>query len=91
MWYQVLFQGNHVGYAESDDGILWRKPVMDIIQHAGQPTNFVVSEFDADKSGGRCHNPSVILRPKETNPARCDGCMGLTEWDTRESLFPAMA
>ncbi len=82
MWYQVLFQGNHVGYAESNDGIHWRKPALDIIQHAGQPTNFVVSEFDADKSGGRCHNPSVILRPNETNPARryalygFDGKMG---------------
>ena len=23
MWYQILSRGNHVGYAESDDGIHW--------------------------------------------------------------------
>ena len=70
MWYQVLFQGNHVGYAESDDAIHWQKPALDIIHYEGQSTNFVVSEFDAEKSGGRCHNPNVILRPNNPNPER---------------------
>ena len=56
MWYQILFQGNHVGYAESTDGVHWQKPALDIIQYEGQSTNFVVSEFDMEKSGGRCHN-----------------------------------
>ena len=70
MWYQVLFQGNHVGYAESSDAVHWQKPALDIIQYQGQSTNFVVSEFDVEKSGGRCHNPNVILRPNETNPER---------------------
>ncbi len=70
MWYQVLFQGNHVGYAESNDAVHWQKPALDVIQYQGQSTNFVVSEFDAEKSGGRCHNPNVIHRPNETNPER---------------------
>ena len=70
MWYQVLFQGNHVGYAESTDAIHWQKPALDIIQYQGQSTNLVVSEFDVEKSGGRCHNPSVIHRPNEANPER---------------------
>jgi len=68
MWYQVLFQGNHVGYAESDDAIHWQKPALDTIQYEGRSTNFVVSEFDTEKSGGRCHNPNVILRPNAPNP-----------------------
>ena len=67
MWYQVQFQGNHVGYAESSDAVHWEKPTLDIIHYQGQSTNFVVSEFDAEKSGGRCHNPNVILRPNDTN------------------------
>ncbi len=83
MWYQVLFQGNHVGYAESNDGVQWRKPALDFVQYQGRSTNFVVSEFDVEQSGGgRCHNPSVIRRPQENNPARrfalygFDGKMG---------------
>ncbi|MEQ1824824.1 MAG: hypothetical protein ABL921_02730 [Pirellula sp.] len=70
IWYQVLFQGNHVGYAESTDGIVWHKNNLDVIRYQGSPTNLVVSEFDVEKTGGRCHNPSVIVRPREADPMR---------------------
>ena len=63
MWYQVLNQGNHVGYAESRDGVTWTKPELGIIQHEGRPTNLVVSAFQPDVTGGVCHNPSVVMRP----------------------------
>jgi hypothetical protein len=66
LWYQVLTRGNHVGYAESVDGIHWTKPELDIVAHEGLKTNFVVSAHDPGASGGgHCHNPSVIVRPGE--------------------------
>ncbi len=52
LWYQVLYQGNHVGYAESEDGIHWRKPELPIISYQGNQTNLVVSAFDAAKTEG---------------------------------------
>lgn len=63
MWYQLLFEGNHTGYAESVDGIQWTKPELDIFEYRGSKTNLVVSDLDTTKTGGHCHNPSVIFRP----------------------------
>lgn len=64
MWYQLLHEGNHVGYAESQDGVHWTKPALGIIEFKGsRANNLVVSAFDpAAAGGGHCHNPSVIRR-----------------------------
>lgn len=72
MWFQLLTRGNHVGYAESSDGIHWTKPDLGIIDYSGSKTNnLVVSAYDpAATGGGYCHNPSVVLRPQETDPQR---------------------
>ena len=72
MWYQVLNKGNHVGYAESRDGIAWTKPELGLISINGsRANNLVVSAFDESTTGaGQCHNPSVVRRPGETDPAR---------------------
>lgn len=70
MWYQILFHGNHVGYAESSDAVHWHKPNLEFIRYEGQPTNLVVSEFEPEKTGGRCHNPTVIRRTGDTDPER---------------------
>ncbi|MFO0922536.1 MAG: hypothetical protein U0905_08645 [Pirellulales bacterium] len=70
MWYQVLHEGNHVGYAESQDGIQWTKVVQNVISYEGQATNFVVSDLDANRTGGHCHNPSVIDRGTQVDPRR---------------------
>ncbi|MCC6511683.1 MAG: hypothetical protein IT423_21465 [Pirellulaceae bacterium] len=70
LWYQILFQGNHVGYAESTDGVHWAKPELDVVTYEGKPTNLVVSEFDTAKTGGVCHNPTVIPRPHDPDPNR---------------------
>lgn len=71
MWYQLLFQGNHIGYAESEDGVRWTKPDLPIIEYGGTPTNLVVSAFEPNKTGGgNCHNPSVIVRPAATDVQR---------------------
>ncbi|MBI3467908.1 MAG: hypothetical protein HY000_33290 [Planctomycetes bacterium] len=69
MWYQVLTRGNHVGYAESHDGVHWTKPELGIIEFDGsKANNLVVSAYQpAVAGGGHCHNPSVILRPEEAD------------------------
>jgi len=39
MWY---ITGGAVAYAESDDGVVWHKPKMDIVTVDGQPTNLLL-------------------------------------------------
>ncbi|MCA9192328.1 MAG: hypothetical protein KDB03_11215 [Planctomycetales bacterium] len=78
LWYQLLNQGNHVGYAESADGIHWTKPELDIVSHEGKKTNLVVSAFAPDLFDGvQCHNPSVISCPLSPHPDRRYALYGL--------------
>ncbi len=71
LWYQVLNQGNHVGYAESLDGVVWTKPELGLIAYEGsKANNLVVSAFQPEVTGGTCHNPSVIRRHGEPDPAK---------------------
>jgi len=46
MWYTVIHRpwNMYLAYAESDDGIEWRKPLLDIYEHDGQKTNIVFTE-----------------------------------------------
>lgn len=71
MWYQCIHRGNHVGYAESADGIAWTKPALGIIEHMGsKANNMLISALQPEVTGGVCHNPSVIHCPWEPDPAR---------------------
>lgn len=71
LWYQVLHKGNHVGYAESTDGVHWVKPQLGLIDFEGAATNLVVSALHPEVcGGGHCHNPGVVRRPAETDPQR---------------------
>ncbi len=71
MWYQILNKGNHVGYAESGDGIHWTKPDLGIIEFDGsKANNLCVSAFQPGVTGGECHNPSVIRCPQATDPQK---------------------
>jgi predicted GH43/DUF377 family glycosyl hydrolase len=72
LWYQLLNNGNHVGYAESRDGIRWTKPPLDIIDfNRSKANNLVVSAFQSEATGGgHCHNPSVIRCPGAADPER---------------------
>lgn len=72
LWYQVLHAGNHVGYAESADGLNWVKPELGLIEFQGsKANNFVVSAFQPEATGGgHCHNPGVVQRPGEPDPRR---------------------
>lgn len=47
MWY---YAGGNVGYAESEDGLRWRKPNLGVIAHQGRDTNLVVRRDEADGS-----------------------------------------
>ena len=44
LWYQTHRQdvGSALGYAESDDGLVWRRPIQDVIERDGKPTNFAL-------------------------------------------------
>ncbi len=71
MWYQVLNRGNHVCYAESRDGVTWTKPDLGLIEYEGsKANNLVVSVLQPEVTGGTCHNPSVVRRPGESDPAK---------------------
>ncbi|HCP11564.1 MAG TPA: hypothetical protein DIT89_04455 [Planctomycetaceae bacterium] len=72
LWYQLLLDGNHVGYAESTDGVHWTTPDLQLITDpTGQPTNLVVSAWQPEKFGQvQCHNPAVIPRPADPDPTR---------------------
>ncbi len=62
LWYSTIDPSWHISmcYAESDDGLSWRKPALDIHTHDGERTNIV---FDADP-----HGPSVIHDPWDIRP-----------------------
>ena len=71
LWYQVLTKGNHVGYAESRDGIHWTKPDLGIIEFNGsKANNFCLSAAQPEVGGGECHNPSVLRCPEPADPAK---------------------
>ena len=53
-------------YAESDDGIHWKKPLMDICPLPGhERTNIVMGT-----KAGNCHGPCVLLNPDQRDPER---------------------
>jgi len=50
MWYQ---SGGDVSYAESDDGIAWRKPPLDVVTLDGHPTNIIIRQVaEEGRPGG---------------------------------------
>ena len=51
--------GRILTYAESQDGVRWTRPELDIVLRDGKKTNILL---DLD-SGGLCQHPSVILHP----------------------------
>jgi hypothetical protein len=51
--------GRILTYAESEDGIHWTRPELDIALRDGKKTNILL---DLD-SGGLCQHPSIILHP----------------------------
>ncbi|MEJ5296678.1 MAG: hypothetical protein WHZ52_01430 [Armatimonadota bacterium] len=60
LWYSVIHPPWKMllAYAESDDGIHWRRPELDIFEHEGHHTNII---FTRDP-----HGPAVIYDERET-------------------------
>lgn len=68
MWYTVFSRHNYdnrlpfsynVAYAESDDGITWRKPALGVFEHPADPQNNLI-KLGTDKT----QNIDVMLNPK---------------------------
>ena len=62
---------------ESSDGITWTKPELGLVEFAGSKANNIVvgagpapDETPPYPGQGQCHNPSVIKRPWEKDPAK---------------------
>ncbi len=86
MWYHFFRDGGYRNaYAESRDGIDWKKPDVGIIAFGGSTSNnlFLTVTQNPDekpprKARGQCHNPSVIKRswledPRERYVLFCYG------------------
>lgn len=68
MWYTVFNRHNYdnrlpfsynVAYAESDDGITWRKPALSVFEHPADPHNNLI-KLGTDKT----QNIDVMLNPR---------------------------
>ncbi len=55
-----------LAYIESDDGVHWRRPALDLVKWDGKPTNLI---FDND-SGGRTTYASVSIDPQAARENR---------------------
>lgn len=64
LWYSTIDPAWNIRlcYAESDDGLEWRKPALDVYRHQGEETNVV---FTAQP-----HGPSIIYDPWDVRPGR---------------------
>lgn len=64
LWYSTIHDPwrMHLGYAESDDGLRWRKPLFDTVPYAGGRTNLVL---DRDP-----HGVAVIRDERDPDPTR---------------------
>ena len=77
-WYEVVEAPWTVrlAYAESDDGLRWHKPELDVFRHGGRPTNIV---FDAQPLGSAVievrQEPRPAYRYKLLTGAEPSGCV----------------
>lgn len=61
LWYSVMHHRNQaksnicLAYAESDDGLTWRKPLLDVVRYKGRKTNLVMDNH--------IHGPAIIYDP----------------------------
>ena len=76
MWYQCFSESDywgaggppyHLAYAESDDGINWEKPALQVSDYPGYPVSNVVYTGTYRK---RTQGVQVVKNPDEPDPAR---------------------
>jgi hypothetical protein len=82
-WYGGLKRpggGFFVSYAESDDGVTWRKPSLGIIEKAGSKQNNIVFEgADAWQTSGACVFIDPSAKPEERYK------MVFSAWETKHT------
>jgi hypothetical protein len=64
MWYQLYAGGGHVCYAESDDGLKWKKPVLDLIPRKG------ISDRNIVLTSPEHYGASVVVARDGGDPQR---------------------
>lgn len=80
LWYSTIQKPWNIrlAYAESDDGLAWRKPLFDFVRHDGQPTNLLL---DADIHGAAviydANDPDAGARYKMLAGSSPSGCVCL--------------
>ena len=77
MWYHHQNPGGTWNsYAESQDGLLWTKPSLGLIDYQGSKQNNLFATRSVGLSPkppfdfGQCHNPSVIYQPWHRDPQK---------------------
>lgn len=83
LWYNSSHPsrwGLSVSYAESDDGIVWRKPVLNQVEIAGYKANNVV--FNGHPGTGGIELGSVFVDPNASPEERYK--MFFSAWDTED-------
>ena len=70
MWYTGLdrYQSrHHVGYAESEDGVNWVKPILNQVEYGGSKANNIV---DLDYRGRGAYVPMIFKDERDPDPSR---------------------
>ncbi|MGE0378132.1 MAG: hypothetical protein AB7I48_28340 [Planctomycetaceae bacterium] len=83
MWYHTLAQTEPsravTCYAESDDGVHWRRPNLGLHEFQGSRDNNIV--IPTDHHEGQDHFESVFKDPLESDPARRYKALGWSSFD----------
>lgn len=97
MWYECFTGSYLTAYAESKDGLQWTKPNLGLVPFNGSKENNLVlsvtqnaAEKPPLKDLGQCHNPIVIRRPWEADPAKRYAlfCYGADYRRARQAFSP---
>ncbi len=70
MWYTGLGRWqrpHHVGYAESEDGVNWVKPILNQVEYGGSKANNIV---DLDYRGRGAYVPMIFKDERDPDPSR---------------------
>ena len=77
LWYQTQRRdaGSMLGYAESEDGLAWRRPPQDVVALDGRPTGFVFDHPHGAAVLYDAEDPRPDWRYKLLSGARPSGCI----------------
>ena len=77
MWYRGDPGGPYNCYAESEDGIHWRKPNLGIVEYKGSKDSNIFLSVTLDpkerpryKGAGQCNFPCIFKQPEEKDPQK---------------------